>query len=260
MTAYFFFRQRTIYSKKHYLCACQDRIILNKMDIWEILAVRLEKVLVDLVVEKTMDQFNGLVEKCRLLGWVGHIQDNRLPFDDIVTCMYEYAFGLYIFYIGEAESRYKKHAKGSVMKAFCCKMMGRPILDTMGEEYYKYYRTATAKINTSLYQAIVALLEAAVITQDQSLELCDKFLKETHVWYSLMPIAIGGDGKQDSFIHVIQHTDPTVINRYFTAKYKDVLLQTPCKGDFYRLFKAVAMNDSNILFTESFYDTPNKIL
>lgn len=231
------------------------------MDIRELLSSRLENILVNLTVDKCTSMQNDLTEYSRRLWLLKYIQNNKLVFEEIRQCMYDYTFKLFIFYFGEAEYNSYRNGTLKILKGIGSKFMSGSFSDAIGEEYYKLYRTATAKLNIYIQKTILLLLDEGAITHEESHILCDTFLKETHVWYSLMPLQINSNGTQCSFVRALTSVDKKQLNQYFNEKYVgDALLQNPCKGDYYRMLMVTLNANSNIMFMESFYDVPNKML
>lgn len=231
------------------------------MNIREILINRLDDIIVNLAVNKITNKQHDFTEYLRRLELLKYVQDNKLVFGDIRQCIYDYTFKLFVFYIGEAEYKSQGNGVQKLLKGIGSKLKGGFFMEAIGEEYYRLYRTATAKLNIYIQKTILLLLEEEVISQEESLVLCDTFLKETHVWYSLMPLQINKKGKRCNFVNALKSVDKKLLNQYFNEKYeRNPLLQNPCKGDYYRILMATLKIDSNIMFMESFYDTPNKIL
>lgn len=222
---------------------------------------KIENRLINIAVTRIVDGQNDLTEFIRRQQFLQYIQSNKLQYNGICQCFYDYAFRLFVFYVGEAEYRLKKSLLTTVFKVVFKKLLGDSFFEMVNEERHKHYRTATAKINKYLHKMMVLLLDESIITQEEYRVLRGIFLKETHVWYSLMPISIGKDGNQESFIHVLKYMDKDVVNRHFKEKYNNApLLRYPCKGDFYCIFMDAVRNNDNAMFMENFYDTPDKFL
>lgn len=146
------------------------------MDIRELPLSRLDSVLINLAVDKSMSKLNAFTEKVRRLELQKYVQNNELSFEEIRGCMYDYTFKLFIYYLGEVEYKNHKNAVSKLLKGIGAKLMGGSFLDTIGEEYYKLYRTATAKLNIYIQKTILLLLDEGSISQEESLALCDTFL------------------------------------------------------------------------------------
>lgn len=231
------------------------------MDVRELLSFRLENILVNLAVDKCTSMQNDITEYSRRLELLNYIQSNKLMFEEIRQCMCDYTFKLFIFYFGEAEYNSYRNGVLKLLKGIGSKFMGESFSDAIGEEYYKLYRTTTAKLNIYIQKTILLLLDEGAITHEESHILCDTFLKETHVWYSLMPLQINPNGTQCTFVRALTSVDKKQLNKYFNEKYARIsLLQNPCKGNYYRMLMVTLNANSNIMFTESFYDVPNKML
>ncbi len=121
------------------------------MDIRELLISRLDSILINLAVDKSMSKLNAFTEKVRRLELQKYVQDNELSFEEIRGCMYDYTFKLFIYYLGEAEYKNHKNAVSKLLKGIGAKLMGDSFLDTISEEYYKLSRIATAKLNVYIH-------------------------------------------------------------------------------------------------------------
>lgn len=230
------------------------------METKSILESKIERMLANLLADKCMQLLDDAYEERRLAELKEYVEKGNLDFDNIEICLYEYAFRIYIRYIGEAEYRYSKLRNPwlALVKGFAYKIQGKSFGDAFGEERNKFYRAATAKINCYLFKVINLLLDEKFVTQEQGLILGDTFLKETHVWYTLMPISIGNAKR--SFIEVLRQLDKNEINKHFSEKYgNETLLGKPCKG-YYKNIMKIINNDAKILFMEYFYETENKLL
>lgn len=225
------------------------------MDIRELLLSRLDSVLINLAVDKSMSKLNAFTEKVRRLELQKYVQDDGLSFEEIRGCMYDYTFKLFIYYLSEAEYKNHKNVVSKLLKGIGAKLMGGSFLDTIGEEYYKLYRTATAKLNIYIQKTILLLLDEGSISQEESLALCDTFLQETHVGYSIMPLPFGSNGELCTFAHALTSVDKKQVNQRFDEKYTGMpLLQHPCKGDYYRILMDAIKDDSNIMFMKNIYN------
>lgn len=227
------------------------------MDIRELLFSRLDSVLINLAVDKSMSKLNAFTEKARRLELQKYVQDNELSFEEICGCMYDYTFKLFIYFLGEAEYKNRKNTVSKLLKGIGAKLKGESFLDTIGEEYYKPYRTATAKLNIYIHKTILLLLDEGTISQEESVALCDTFLQKTHVGYSIMPLPFGPNGELCTFVHALTSVDKKQVNQCFDEKYIGMpLLQHPCKGNYYRILMDAVKDDSNILFMENIYNKP----
>lgn len=227
------------------------------MDIRELLFSRLDSVLINLAVDKSMSKLNDFTEKVRRIELQQYVQGKELSFEEIRGCMYDYTFKLFIYYLGEAEYKNHTRAVSKLLKGIGAKLAGGSFFDTIGEEYYKLYRIATAKLNIYIYKTILLLLDEGAISQEESLSLCDTFLQKTHVGYSVMPLPVGQKGELCTFVHALTSVDKELVNQRFNEKYAGMpLLQHPCKGDYYRILMDTIKDDSNIMFMKSIYNAP----